>query len=119
MRRKMIVEDRRPVAHARQEKAVLRLIRAHYDESKRVTGAIAAYVAITEKASNMQSKEFAATQGDIGRLAGMHRNTFSKYIEDFEKLGIIGVERRKVGNANIPSIFSLLPCPMIGQPAQV
>ncbi|NQT61659.1 MAG: winged helix-turn-helix domain-containing protein [Candidatus Marinimicrobia bacterium] len=115
----MRIEDGRQLAYAWQEKSVLRMIRAHYDASKRVTGGIAAYTALTEKASNTQSDDFEATQGDLARLAGMHRNTISSYLEDFEDLKIMAVERRKIGNANMPSIYRLLPCPLTGQPAQV
>lgn len=115
----MRIEDGRTLAYAWQEKSILRMIRAHYDTSKRVTGGLAAYTALTEKASNTQSDDFEATQGDLARLAGMHRNTISSYLEDFEALKVIAVERRKVGNAILPSIYRLLPCPLSGQPAQV
>jgi len=91
-----------------QEKGVLRCIRAHLDESSLLNSALAMYLVLSEIASNQQSDEFPVSYAKIAQMTGISRRTAIRIMKVFENLGIVKVKRRKEGNRNLNSIYTLL-----------
>jgi hypothetical protein len=92
-----------------QEKKILRLIRAHFDDSAiRIASAISLYVALTEAASNRSTDLFTTTIGELASLSGLARPTVMKLLKEFERIEILQVERKMIDNLNLPSDYTLL-----------
>ena len=91
-----------------QEKAVLRLIREHLDESSLLNSALAMYLVMSEIASNQQEEKFSVSLAVIAEMTGVSRRTVIRIMKEFENLEIINIKRRKAGNKNLTSIYTLV-----------
>ncbi|NQV14693.1 winged helix-turn-helix domain-containing protein [bacterium] len=91
-----------------QEKEVLRCIRMHLDESSLLNSALALYLVLTEIASNQQTEKFPASYAKIAQMTGISRRSAIRIMREFEILGIVNVKRRKEGNRNLNSVYTLL-----------
>ena len=88
---------------------MLRLIRAHFDETvNRTSTALSLYLALTEAASNQAKDQFSTTISELMSLSGHSRSTVIRLLKEFEGIGILKVERRREGDLNLPSIYTLL-----------
>ena len=111
----MSVRDHRKTSWCWQEKAALRLLRAHYDGErlKQRSTALAVYLALTEAASNQYSQgHVEVIQMGIAEMTGTSRSTVKRYLSEFEDIGLIAVERRKLDTGtSLPNIYALLTPP--------
>lgn len=78
-------------AWAWQDKAALRRIREAFDASNDVSSALAAYVALTEIASNEQRDEFTTTHAWIARTSGLSVRTVQSRIKVLAEIGLVEV----------------------------
>jgi hypothetical protein len=106
------VRDIRRTPFCWQEKAALALVRAHYsgERLKQRVFATAVYVALTEVASNQFSvTHVETTVRALWELTGTSESTVKRCLREFETIGLIAVERRKVaGDISLPNVYSLL-----------
>jgi hypothetical protein len=113
----MTVRDTRHAPFCWQAKPALAALRAFYDGErlKQRSTAIAVYVALTEAASNQhQQGEVAVIHLAIAEATGTSRSTVKRYLSEFEDIGLIAIERRKVeGGANLPNLYYLLNLPSV------
>jgi hypothetical protein len=111
----MTVRDTRHAPFCWQAKPALAALRAFYDGErlKQRSTAIAVYVALTEAASNQhQQGAVAVIHLAIANATGTSRSTVKRYLSEFEAIGLIAIERRKVeGGANLPNVYFLLNLP--------
>jgi len=114
----MSVRDIRRVPFCWQDKSALRLLRCHYDGErlKQRSTALAVYLALTEAASNQYSQgQVEVIQMAIADATGTSRSTVKRYLSEFEGIGLIAVERRKLDTGtSLPNIYALLTPPSIG-----
>ena len=88
------------------QKAMLIILRQHYDSNpKKTTSAMALILAMAELSSNYGNSEFYATLSDIALRSGLTRQTVALFLDEFEHLGLLNIKRRKSGKANLPSQF--------------
>jgi DNA-binding transcriptional MocR family regulator len=122
----MSVRDLRQKGWCWQDKRTLRLLREYYDGErlKRRSTALALYVVLTEVASNQYNPSRAeATHRALWEMTGTSEATVKRYLQEFEALGLVAVERRKLeGDINLPNVYTLLtpgvtdePTPVIGE----
>lgn len=78
-------------AWAWQDKAALRRIREAFDASNDVSSALAAYVALTEIASDTQRDEFTTTHAWIARTSGLSVRTVQSRIKVLAEIGLVEV----------------------------
>lgn len=111
----MSVRDLRNAGWCWQEKAALDVLRAYYDGErlKQRSTALAIYLILTEIASNQRTPEQAeATHRAIWEMTGTSASTVKRYLGEFETLGLVAVERRKIaGDISLPNVYALLSPP--------
>lgn len=88
-----------------QSKPALRRIREHFDGRRDTHTAIAAYVALTEIASDQQSEWFRAEQSYIAHKAGMSARTLGPLLPDLEAAGVLRTRKTAL---KAPLIYELL-----------
>ena len=104
------------VAWSWQEKQVVRFIRNHFDDSPTKTAsALALYLALTEVASNRAKDRFQCTHAELVSLSGLSRSSVISILKQFEIIDVVDIERIRVGQVNLPSIYTLLACPTTEQ----
>lgn len=112
----VVVDERRP-AFCYQTHEALDLIRKHFESNRRQT-ALAIYLVLTETANRLGGERarrgFSAARSEIAESAGVSVRTLDRYVGDFERFGLIAVERTKVGNVNLPNRWKLLDCRVEG-----
>jgi hypothetical protein len=86
-------------------------LRRHFG-GRELTTARAIYDALCEVANQERNNgrprgEFEAHRGDIAVLAGVTKETLDKYTKRFESIGVLGVDRRRVGKLNLANIWTL------------
>lgn len=109
----LVRDRRRPFFY--QTHDALDLIRERFTGPRERSTAIALYVCLTE-AANLYGGEaardgFEVTRRDLAANAGVSVDTFDRYARAFTELGLLDVERRKVGNVNLPNRWVLLDPP--------
>lgn len=102
------VRTRDKIAHCWQDKKVRRFLRQQYDGTNSIGTALNIYDGLTEVASNRGNDEFDASYASIATASGVSKRSVIRFVDDFESLGIIKVERRFEGKKSLPSIFTLL-----------
>ena len=108
------IEDRRRPPFCFQTHATLDAIREHFTGAKRAT-AIAVYVCLTEAANRNGGAPardgFRAARKEIAQLAGVSVDTLDRYVAEFEQIGVLAVERSKIGDVNLPNSWALVDPP--------
>jgi hypothetical protein len=93
---------------------VMALIRERYTGERR-RAAVAIYQAMTEVANEQRDaggrNGFEAPRRRIADYAGVTVRTLDAYAQDFERLGILTVERRRDGRLNLPNLWQLHETP--------
>lgn len=104
------VTDHRSPPFCYQTLDALAAIRAYFTGAKLAT-ALAVYVTFTEVANAKGGAAarggFKATRKEIAKLAGVSVDTLDRYAATFEEIGVIEVEREKVGEVNLPNRWAL------------
>jgi hypothetical protein len=118
-----LVADKRLPPFCYQTHAALRALREHFAEADglKLTTALAVYLCISEAASqehaNGGRNGFMAGRKLIASRAGISVDTLDRYVRALEELSLLGVERRNVGEANLPNLWSLFephtPAPQV------
>jgi hypothetical protein len=121
-----LVADKRLPPFCYQTHAALRALREHFAEADglKLTTALAVYLCISEAASqehaNGGRNGFMAGRKLIASRAGISVDTLDRYVRALEELSLLGVERRNVGEANLPNLWSLFephtPAPQVAAP---
>jgi hypothetical protein len=102
------VKDGRLPPFVWQSRAALRTIRHCFDKQER-TYAIAIYHAMTEIANDQRHMDsFTASRAEIALLAGVSDRTIDRYVETFERVGLLQVERQTSDGVPQPSTYTLL-----------
>ncbi len=102
------VRTRDKIAHCWQEKKVRRFLRQQYDGTNSIGTALNIYDGLTEVASNKGRDEFEASYASIATASGVSKRSVIRFVDDFESLRLIKVERRTEGKRSLKSIFTLL-----------
>nr|MBC8555117.1 hypothetical protein [Candidatus Brocadiales bacterium] len=101
------VRTRDKIAHCWQDKKVRRFLRQQYDGTNSIGTALNIYDGLTEVASNRGNDEFDASYASIATASGVSKRSVIRFVDDFESLGIIKVERRFEGKKSLPLKFTL------------
>lgn len=106
------MRDQRRVAWCWQSVGALGAIRSILEGKERTT-ALAIYLAMTEIANEQRAVDepFRATRAAIAERAGVTKRTLDRYADIFEKLGLLEVVRRRLGDRNLPNEWALLEPP--------
>jgi hypothetical protein len=106
-----------------QHKETLHMIRDIFENGHGIAAIpISVYVALTELASNAQSETFTARISEIARRSGVSYRSAADFLNRFESLKLIAIERRSVEGTKekLPSTYTLLiplgtPCLTLGK----
>lgn len=80
-----------------QHREALECLAEHYDGARRVT-AIAVYVVVTWLASEARTPDqLTAYLAEIAARTGVSTDTARRYLHDLEELGLLRIERRRIG----------------------
>lgn len=114
----MITDDRR-APFCFQTHGALDAIRSHFEGPKRTT-AIAIYVALTETANRNGGasvrENFRASRKEVAERAGVSVDTLDRYVGGFAEIGLLEVERERVGSVNLANRWSLREPDRTGAP---
>jgi hypothetical protein len=88
-----------------QDKRILRLIRERTEDH---TSTLAAYMALTEAASNNASDEFTSSQAALAAMSGLSVRTLGKRLRDLQGIGVVSIHSPAL---DVPATFKLLPVP--------
>lgn len=72
--------------------------------------ASAVYDALTEIANELRGRDagFSAPRRRVADYAGVTTRTLDKYAREFEVIGVLRVDRRRVGGLNLPNVWHLV-----------
>ncbi|MFL5313052.1 MAG: hypothetical protein ACJ79H_21680 [Myxococcales bacterium] len=105
-----VLDYRRP-AFCYQTHDALDLIASEFSGAKLAT-ARSVYVALTEHANRRGGAAarggFEAPRSEIAESSGVSVDTLDRYIASLVKLGLVSIERRKVGKVNLPNVWALV-----------
>jgi hypothetical protein len=112
------VRDSRMPPFSWQSREAMAVIAAHYRGSERdkpscrpLQTARSIYVALTEAASSQHlgrdRESIAVSRAELADRAGCDVRTFDRYIADLAALGVVAIERRRIGGVNLPSLYTL------------
>lgn len=118
-----MLRDIRRAPFCWQDKATLRALRAYYDGDRRArrATALAIYLVLTELASDQHSQmHVETTHRAIWEATGTSEATVKRYLREFEDIGLVAIERRKVhADISLPNIYALLTPGFAGDPTPV
>ncbi len=120
------VRDERRPPFCYQTHEALDAIRAHYARGAKYgksTVALGIYLAFTEAANRLGGDParngFTSDRTYLAHLAGMSPSGFDRYIPELVAAGVLTVEQRQEGKANLPNLWTLIDPPRERTPLRV
>ncbi|MBF6618813.1 MAG: hypothetical protein ITG02_01100 [Patulibacter sp.] len=107
-----LVRDGRRLPFFVVTKAATAVIRHSFDAKRRTT-ALAIYATLVEQANDEGSDTFEAARGRIAAAAGVHASTLTRFANLLEEAGLLTIQRRKAGSANLPNLWTLADPPLL------
>lgn len=105
-----VIMDDRESGFCYQTRDALAVIREAFAGTRRTT-ALAVYLTFTdvanEKGGSKARGGFDATRADIAEATGVSLDTLDRYAKEFVKIGVLKVQRHRIGKANLPNTWAL------------
>lgn len=91
-----------------QSLGAVELIRGRFSGGE-LTSALGIYQTLTWVANEERRRDrIEKSRSEMAELAGVSDRTLDKYVDEFEALGLVEVERRQAGRAHLPNLWTLV-----------